>query len=138
MNYYCHSCGTKNSYVNGVKPKFCTNCGTGLEVAKAKKEEPRGRPARDDSRSKWRDEWKNGTSSIAEDEDENIDEIMRGLKSSSGFNVEKTKFLTVADLKDMPADLVGRDSAPQADKEISSTRAEIMKNLGVSNQNNAT
>jgi hypothetical protein len=44
----------------------------------------------------------------------------------------------LADLKDMPADLVGRDSAPQADKEISSTRAEIMKNLGVSNQNNAT
>jgi hypothetical protein len=137
MNHYCHSCGTKNNYVNGVKPKFCTNCGTGLEVVKAKREEPRGRPTGEESRSSWRDEWKGGSSIRLEDEDGDLDDIMRNLKSSSGFNVEKGKFLTVADLKEMPAESTGRDAAPQGNKEMVGTRAEIMKNLGVSNQNNA-
>lgn len=136
MNYYCHSCGSKNNYVNGVKPKFCTNCGIALDNTTTKKEKPSQEKAQ--SRQSWRDDWKGGAASRQVDEEENLDEIMRELRGNSGFNIEKPKFLTIADLKDMPAESTGRDSSPQADKELSGARAEIMKNLGVQNNNNGS
>lgn len=138
MNYYCHSCGAKNNYVNGVKPKFCTNCGTPLDTAAVKKEKQSQEKERNQSRQSWRDDWKGGAGSKQIDDDGDLDEIMKELRGNSGFNIEKAKFLTVADLKDMPAESTGRNASPQGDKELSGTRAEIMKNLGVSNKDNAS
>lgn len=138
MNYYCHSCGTKNNYVNGVKPKFCTNCGISLDNTAVKKEKQSQERERNQSRQNWRDDWKGNAASRQIDDEEDLNEIMKELRGNSGFNVEKTKFLTVADLKEMPAESTGRNSSPQADRELSGTRAEIMKNLGVSNKDNGS
>jgi hypothetical protein len=140
--HYCHSCGAKNPYVNGVKPKFCSSCGEALEtvVAKVKNNStpsrengsPGGnnRDNRYEQRSNWKDEWKGKSYAGNIDDDADLNEIMRNLKRETGVAVEKEKMLTVAALKEMDS-FNGRDSAPQADKDLAGTRAEIMKNLGV-------
>ena len=134
MHYYCSSCGTKNLYIDGVKPKFCNNCGQAIDSAMAKtkaKEEitPSSKPS---SGSNWRDEWK-GKGYVGNSELDEIDlnEVMKDLKRESGIGVEKSKMLTVGALKEMKNFSTDRDSAPEASKDLASTRTEIMKNLGV-------
>ena len=136
--HYCHSCGAKNPYINGVKPKFCSSCGEALETAVAKvkssptpSRESDGRGRNDNNhKSSWKDEWKGKSYAGNVDDDADLNEIMRNLKHETGVAVEKEKMLTVAALKEMDS-FNGRDSAPQADKDLAGTRAEIMKNLGV-------
>lgn len=132
MHYYCHSCGSKNPYVNGVKPKFCSNCGCSIDGAPSKpsKEDTQSNASSQNSRSSWRDEWK--SKSFTADDDGDINEIMSGLKRDAGINVEKPKMLTVADLKEM-SNFDGRSDAPQTDKDLAGVRSEIMKNFGVNN-----
>jgi uncharacterized Zn finger protein (UPF0148 family) len=132
MHYYCHSCGSKNLYVNGVKPKFCSSCGCSIDVTPAKpaREESQSSANRQESRSSWRDEWK--AKSHISDEEGDINEIMSSLKRDAGINVEKPKMLTIADLKEM-SNFDGRSDAPQTDKDLANVRSEIMKNFGVNN-----
>lgn len=140
--HYCHSCGAKNSYVNGVKPKFCSSCGTALETVVAKvsnnsssssapSRESRDRNRDNNQKGSWKDEWKGKSFAGNVDEDADLNEVMRALKRETGVVVEKSKMWTIASLKEEES-FNGREGAPQADKDLAGTRAEIMKNLGVS------
>lgn len=134
MQYFCYSCGFKNPYVNGLKPKFCTNCGAPSDVAavaKVKESKTVNAPAQDTQRpGGWRDEWKAKTYANGGDEEIDLNEVMRGLKQDNGITVEKAKMMTVADLKKLDS-FDGRGDAIQGSKEMSEVRGEIMKNLGV-------
>ena len=144
--HYCHSCGAKNPYINGVKPKFCSSCGEALEPAakvksnsssssSASSRDQRQDNDRNSSRGSsggWKDEWKGKSYAGNNDDDADLDEVMRGLKRETGVTIEKAKMLTVGSLKEMES-FDGRTDAPQGDKDLAGTRAEILKNLGVSN-----
>jgi hypothetical protein len=134
MNYFCHSCGFKNPYVNGLKPKFCTNCGVPSDVSAAKtkpaESKTAARPTESQGSGDWRDEWKAKPYASGGDEDIDLNEVMRGLKRDNGVSVEKSKMLTIADLKEMES-FDGRGDAPQGGKDMAAVRGEIMKNLGV-------
>jgi len=138
MNYYCHSCGAKNPYINGLKPKFCTNCGAASDVVAkaATKTVPvlsmrfTGPSHETQKQGSWRDEWKGNSLSVGSDDDIDLNEVMRGLKQDNGVTIEKVKMLTVADLKELES-FDGRGDAPQTSKDMASVRGEIMKNLGV-------